>query len=35
MPSSRPRLFARTSRVKPGSMFGLPVMSAGTGSSGW
>ena len=35
MPSSRPRLPALISRVKPGSMFGLAVMSAGTGSSGW
>ena len=34
-PSSRPRLCALSSRVKPGSMFGLEAMSAGTGSSGW
>ena len=33
MPSSRPRLFALSSRVKPGSMFGLCSMSVGTGSS--
>ena len=32
MPSSRPRLPARSSRVKPGSMFGLSTMSVGTGS---
>ena len=35
MPSSRPRLFALISRVKPGSMLGLEVMSAGTGRSFW
>ena len=33
MPSSRPRLLARSSRVKPGSVFGLCSMSSGTGSS--
>ena len=32
-PSSRPRLSARSSRVKPGSVLGLCSMSAGTGSS--
>ncbi len=35
MPSSRPRLCARSSRVMPGSVFGLAAMSAGTGRSGW
>ena len=34
-PSSRARLSARRRRVKPGSVFGLSVMSVGTGSSGW
>ena len=33
MPSSRPRLWALSSRVKPGSMLGLCSMSSGTGSS--
>ena len=33
MPSSRPRLRALSSRVKPGSMLGLCSMSSGTGSS--
>ena len=33
MPSSRPRLPALSSRVKPGSMLGLSSMSSGTGSS--
>ena len=33
MPSSRPRLSAWSSRVKPGSMLGLCSMSSGTGSS--
>ena len=33
MPSSRPRLSARSSRVKPGSVLGLSSMSSGTGSS--
>ena len=33
MPSARPRLWARSSRVKPGSVLGLVSMSSGTGSS--
>ena len=33
MPSVRPRLWASSSRVKPGSMLGLCSMSLGTGSS--
>ena len=33
MPSVRPRLCARSSRVKPGSVLGLCSMSSGTGSS--
>jgi len=33
MPSSRPRLWALSRRVKPGSMLGLCSMSSGTGSS--
>ena len=33
IPSSRPRLSALSSRVKPGSMLGLSSMSVGTGSS--
>ena len=32
-PSSRARLSARSSRVKPGSVLGLSAMSDGTGSS--
>ena len=35
IPSSRARLSALRSRVKPGSMLRLAVMSAGTGSRAW
>ena len=35
MPSSRARLSALRSRVKPGSMLGLDAMSVGTGSRAW